>query len=343
MKRILKNVILRFADAVPNSIYRLLVPRQVISFFYHMVAEKAVPHVQHLYPFRSAQLFEQDLIYLKQNFHVISYDVLAEALRGGKRLPPKAAFLSFDDGFSECFSVARPLLLKHGLPCTFFVATDLMDNRKMDSLHQVSLCISVLNSLEREELTRTLSALSEACGVNLEHQAAFSGWIKKVKDREVVSKVCELLGVDIGNYLHTQKPYLSSEQILSMVREGFTIGAHSQSHQRLDSLSLEEIKKEIVSSCEVIRGLTNKTPVPFAFPYSARGIERGFLSSLLDRTPEVGLLFDTGGLKADRGFIVNRIWVESPKVNPAGQTSLQLILRRAYQTQLGLPEASGFR
>jgi len=340
MKRILKNVVLHFADHIPNSVYRILVPREVISFVYHLVVEKAVAHAQYLFPHRPVEVFEQDLIYIKKKFQVVSYEELASALASQNRFPPKAAFLSFDDGFSECFSVVRPLLLKHNLPCTFFVATDLMDNRKMDLLHQVSLCIATISSLEPGELAHILSALGEVLKVDLDSLATFIRLIKKVNNNEYVTKICDMLGIDVEIYLCTQKPYLSSEQIRKMAMEGFTIGAHSQSHRKLGHLSQEEIEKEIINSCQVIRDLTNKEPVPFAFPYSAMGIERDYLGALLKRTPLVGLLFDTKGLSFDKRFIVNRIWVESPKINPTGHTPLPLILRRAYQTQLGLPLAA---
>jgi len=67
MKRILKYTFLRFADHIPNFVYRTLVPREVISFFYHLVAEKAVPHAQYLFPHRPVEMFEQDLIYVKKS------------------------------------------------------------------------------------------------------------------------------------------------------------------------------------------------------------------------------------------------------------------------------------
>jgi peptidoglycan/xylan/chitin deacetylase (PgdA/CDA1 family) len=339
MKRTLKNATLHFADHIPNPVYQILIPREITSFFYHLVSEKAVAHAQYLFPHRPVEMFEQDLIYIKKKFQVISYEELASALASQNHFPPKAAFLSFDDGFSECFSVARPLLLKYNLPCTFFLATDLIDNRKMDYLHQVSLCIARISSLEPAELAQILYTLGQAFSINLDSSSAFVRWIKKVGNDEYVTKTCEMLGIDVDNYLRTQEPYLNSEQVCKMAAEGFTIGAHSQSHRKLGHLNQEEIEKEIINSCQVIRDLTDEEPVPFAFPYSAMGIERDYLSSLLKKTPLVGFLFDTKGLNLDKRFIVNRIWVESPQLNPTGQTPLPLILRRAYQKQLGLPPA----
>jgi len=337
MKTTVKKAILRFADLVPTFLYRILVPRKMISFFYHLVSDKVIPHVQYLYPHRPVELFEQDLIYIKDNFHVLSYEELSHALTSRTHLPPRAAFLSFDDGFSECFSMARPLLLKYKLHCTFFLATNLIDNRDMDSLHKVSLCIAKLSSLSPVECARMLSAFWQAFGVNLDGAASFARWIKMVDDDDHLPKTCDILGVDVDDYLRTRSPYLTREQIHTMAAEGFTIGAHSQRHKKLGRLSQEEIEQEIVNSCHEIHDLTGKEPVPFAFPYSAMGIEMDFLRSLLKRTPLVGFLFNTRGLSLDEPFIVNRIWVESPKFNPTGQTSLPLILRHAYQAHLGLP------
>jgi peptidoglycan/xylan/chitin deacetylase (PgdA/CDA1 family) len=339
MKRFLKTAVLRLADRVPNPIYRILVPRPLVGFFYHLVARQAVPHVQYLYPHRPAEVFEQDLVYVKEKFHVLSYEELAAALASRKRLPRRAAFLSFDDGFSECFTEARPLLLKHDLPCTFFVATDLVDNRRLDYLHQVSLCIEAVGSLGPDKLAQILSALGEAFQVKLDSLSAFIRWIRKVDNSEYVTKICDMLGIDIANYLRTRKPYLSRAQIRTMAAEGFTIGAHGLSHRKLGRLAPAEIEREIVHSCQAIHELTDMAPVPFAFPNSAMGIERGFLRSLRRRTPLLGLLFDTKDLSRDEDFIVNRIWVESPKLNPTGRVPLPLILRRACQSQLGLPPA----
>jgi len=63
------------------------------------------------------------LVCLKQRYSLISYQQLVEHVETKKPLPPRAVMLSFDDGLAESYTVARPLLLKHGIPCIFFLST----------------------------------------------------------------------------------------------------------------------------------------------------------------------------------------------------------------------------
>ncbi len=111
----------RVAETIPLSIYRLFIRRQVIGFLYHVVSDQNLPHVCHLYPYKNTAMFERDLVYLKHHFHPISYAQLLDDQAGKQqRLKAPLALLSFDDGFQECFTVIRPLLLKYGVPGLFF-------------------------------------------------------------------------------------------------------------------------------------------------------------------------------------------------------------------------------
>ncbi|MEU6174164.1 polysaccharide deacetylase family protein [Streptantibioticus parmotrematis] len=48
---------------------------------------------------------------------------LVTALRGGTRLPPRSAVLTFDDGFADFYWTVTPLLTDRGLPATVYVTT----------------------------------------------------------------------------------------------------------------------------------------------------------------------------------------------------------------------------
>jgi peptidoglycan/xylan/chitin deacetylase (PgdA/CDA1 family) len=55
-------------------------------------------------------------------FRVVDADAVLAASRGTP-LPPRAALVTFDDGYAGWVDHARPLLLRLGLPATFFVTT----------------------------------------------------------------------------------------------------------------------------------------------------------------------------------------------------------------------------
>ena len=319
---------------MPLSVYQFLISRDVIGLFYHMISDKAVPHTEHLYPHRDVKLFEQDLIYIKENYEVLSFiDLLAERMPVGREGKP-AVFLSFDDGFYECYSLVRPLLLKHGLPCMFFITTNFIDNAQMYYRNKVSLCIDCLKVLDIDERQEKLARISERYEVQLESDESFIRWIKSIIDDDLIDEICIILDIDIALYLSEHKPYMSAQEINKLVSDGFTIGAHSQRHQKLGRLSEDEIEVEIVGSCDLIRGITGEEYVPFSFPNTATGIDRDYLNRILQEHSSIGLLFDAKGLELDRDFINNRIWVESPQLNAGGSETLQHVIKTAYKDYL---------
>ena len=73
-----------------------------------------------------------DLIcgWIRYWFNVLPLDEAAARLKE-RTLPPRAMAITFDDGYEDNASVALPVLQRHGLPATFFVATGFLDGGRM--------------------------------------------------------------------------------------------------------------------------------------------------------------------------------------------------------------------
>jgi hypothetical protein len=63
-------------DVIPLQAYRRIIPRELVGFVYHLVCERAGPHIRHLYSSKTPEMFEQDLLYLRENFALPGYDEL---------------------------------------------------------------------------------------------------------------------------------------------------------------------------------------------------------------------------------------------------------------------------
>ncbi|CAA9300201.1 MAG: hypothetical protein AVDCRST_MAG68-300 [uncultured Gemmatimonadetes bacterium] len=312
---------------LPLQVYGRLLPREVVGLCYHVVSDRGLPHVRHLYPYKTPEQFEADLVYLKRSFRVASYAELVEGR------DPNAVHLSFDDGYAECFSVVRPLLLKHGLPCTFFINTDVLDNRRMLAFNRVSLC---LDAVERggADAARVMAGTAREAGAPVD---AFATWIRaRIRDpdsgaEELLDRLCARLGVDVEGFLANERPYLTTAQVRQMADEGFTMGGHTRMHWHMGSTRGEDrIEREIVESCRVVAEITGDERVPFAFPYDAEGVDRAFLARVLERNPRVGRLFGTGSLRIDAPFMVNRMLADSPPALGRARSNLPGILSGAY-------------
>ena len=362
----LRRKLARIAAArVPLSALLRRLPPGPIGFFYHLVSDDRLAHVSHLYAYKSTAEFEADLVFLKRHFTLVGYPALVEAqngralngveappqLRSARQpLPEREAYLSFDDGFTECYTEIRPRLLAHNIPAIFFLPTDVLDNRAMLYRCKISLCLDRLE--RRVDAGADAGASSEARAVAddfLDRAAAVAGrafssgnefgiWLRERQqvDEALLDQICGLCGVDLPGFLQRKKPFLTTEQIRQMQAEGFTFGAHSRKHAKLGLLPRAEQAAEIVESCRIVSALTGTEQVPFAFPFSGNGVDRNFLDDLQKGHPVIGQIFDSQRLAREPG-VRHRIWADRPvRGIPAG-SNLEYWLRDAYVRTLSPP------
>jgi peptidoglycan/xylan/chitin deacetylase (PgdA/CDA1 family) len=83
----------------------------------------------------SPEAFDAQLRYLKrEGYQTITLNDLALHLTVGKPLPPKPIILTFDDGYTDAYVYAFPLLRRHGFVGTFFLISGPMDANSPEHL-----------------------------------------------------------------------------------------------------------------------------------------------------------------------------------------------------------------
>jgi len=321
--------------AVPHTCTRLLVHRDVIVVNYHLIAPEPPKHITDILPNKTPLQFEQDLIFLKRHYNVVSYaDVLA-ARSGGSPLPNRAMMISFDDGFRECYDNVRPLLLKHKVPCTFFLITDSVDNRALAYPNRAALCLDAIRSVDEKVLTGARAAL---VGHKIESGTCREDLLRAIRgltirDVAVLDALEAALGIDTTAYLSDRSPYLTLDQIQTMRHDGFAFGAHTKTHPQLWLVDEDRLEAELAESCEAVCTITGEKAVPFAFPYRSNKLSRKRLAAVRDRHPHIGLLFDTHGYVRDAEFMVPRLSFDDPVGACANGSNLSAGLNRGYIAQ----------
>src|SRR5439155_26374334 len=97
-------------------------------------------------------------------------------------------------------------------------------------------------------------------------------------------------------------------------REEFTVGSYMRHQQDLAKLEdWNEVTRQISESCDLVREITGRARVPFAFPFNGLDLPRSALAALRDELVSTDLMYDTNNLMKDRSFIVNRIWCDTPE------------------------------
>jgi hypothetical protein len=321
----------RVMDAVPLRAYVAMVPTHVLSIVYHVVADERLPYIHNLYRYKTRAAFESDLIFLKRRFRFVHYDDLCRAIDGQYRLPHRSIILTFDDGYAECFSNVRPLLLKHDIPCIFFVTTDWIDNREAFYRNKISLCIERARSCDSTQWSHVSSRIESTIGRRFGTAELFCQWaLSRRKGPEgEIDDVCELLGVSIRNLLRVHKPYLTVEQVKQLAADGFTVGVHTRSHRRVSSLDPRAAARDIIESASLIREWTGQAYAPFAFPYHADEGDVRVIEKVFCECDFVRLFFSVGCARRKGDLLINRVVMDVP--GDDRRSNAGKLLRTAYK------------
>ncbi|WP_348010292.1 polysaccharide deacetylase family protein [Roseateles sp.] len=216
--------------------------------------------------------FDETLGWLKDWFNVLPLDEAIRGLEAGS-LPRRAAALSFDDGYADNHDEALPLLLRHGLPCSFFIATDFLDGGRMwnDSLIEAVRC-SPLSSLDLRGLLghdgrqeRDLGR--HAVATNDERRAALHSLIPLCKylppgpRQTLVDAIAARAEAKLPTDL-----MMSAAQVRALRSSGMQIGAHTCSHPILASLSANEAADEMARGKARLEQILGERVTMFAYP-----------------------------------------------------------------------------
>jgi len=131
----------------------------------------------------SEKQFDEQMRWLYENgYSSLKLEEFYEALRGGP-LPEKPVLITFDDGFSDNYRVAWPILRRYGFRATFFIVTGQVApyNIDWDELRELTEAgnsigshtvdhrdLSTLNTRDQErELRQSKEALEKNLGIEV--------------------------------------------------------------------------------------------------------------------------------------------------------------------------------
>src|SRR5262249_7705014 len=75
----------------------------------------------------SARAFAEQVEYLASHYTLVPLSRLARWLLSGRRIPPRLAAITIDDGYRDAYEIAFPILRKHCAPATVFVVTEFVE------------------------------------------------------------------------------------------------------------------------------------------------------------------------------------------------------------------------
>jgi peptidoglycan/xylan/chitin deacetylase (PgdA/CDA1 family) len=296
-KAIVSSLMSKGAARIPMEWVRPLSGVSLVVPYYHMVSEIHVPHVSHLYRFRTMAEFRSDIEFFLRRFEPVTLSDIVDVLDSKRTLSRPCFHLTFDDGFREMHDIVAPILQRAGAPATFFLTTAFLDGGGLAHHNALSVLLDRLQSghlpLGAASLRRVESLLPPAKGdcVSLRERVLSVPYAQK----SIVASLAETLDVNFDHYVRETRPYLSSEQIATLINRGFSIGAHSHDHPLYADLPLPEQLAQTRVSMQLLETRFSVSPKAFAFPHTDSGVDDTFFTAVFSE-PLLDVSFGTAGL-----------------------------------------------
>jgi peptidoglycan/xylan/chitin deacetylase (PgdA/CDA1 family) len=212
---------------------------------------------------------------------VVPLQELPASLRKKRRSRPVAA-VTFDDGYLDNLTVAKPVLDASDIPATIFVATGWLDDPRpmwWDRLAHALLAPEALpESLALNHLGEDISWQEpKACQNGAAGRRARSRVHSKIWEKlrhlpdddarhAVVDALVGLLGTD-ETLVADARP-LTFHELLTLAADGrFDVGSHTVTHPTLPGLARAAKAREIENSARQIEDVFGRRPATFAYPY----------------------------------------------------------------------------
>jgi peptidoglycan/xylan/chitin deacetylase (PgdA/CDA1 family) len=256
-------------------------PRPVILMYHRVAVVRHDPWGLAVDP----EWFEEQMAYVKHHRTPMSMDELVDRLRS-KTLPANAVAITFDDGYRDNLVNAKPVLARHSVPATLFLATGFINQNTpfwWDELATMILAStqairdqqlwpgeSVIldwGEAERSDITSGWHATDEPRTARQKAYLAIWRRLQRAtaEDRDVAMNT---LRRHLGTAQDTLGKPMNSDEIRALLSDGLIeLGAHTVTHPALTLLSRLESRREIESSGHRCRELATRSVNGFAYPY----------------------------------------------------------------------------
>lgn len=203
------------------------------------------------------------------------HEAMNQLATDGPRSRPLLSF-TFDDGYGDNHTHARPVLNDHGIRATFFLVTSLIGTQSLTWYDTLARAAQRLARSPSASLAKR-PALDDAPGQWIaehfrhHHGLNVSNVVHSAKSlspavRAVVVERVAAAAVESGPLDTAADRLMTPDEVRALAADGHEIGSHTGTHPILPQLHRDALTAELQESRETLAELTGKQPDSLAYP-----------------------------------------------------------------------------
>lgn len=249
--------------------------------------------------------FTRQMALLKRFFNVLPLSEAIPRLQQ-QRLPPRAAAITFDDGYADNVEHAVPILKRLGLSAAFFIASGYLDGGQMWNDDVIANARSA--GLTPQALDRLLSQLK------------YLPFEERLRAAQTLAPP------------RNQNLMMTTEQVRQLHAAGMEIGAHTHRHPILSTVPDDVALAEIAEGKATLEAIIQAPVRMFAYPNGKPGID--YHSRHVDMVRQLGFeaAFSTVPGVAYEGSDL----LQLPRFTPWETDRLRFLLRLLAQRRIAV-------
>jgi len=175
----------------------------VVILLYHSVGNSS----------DSKRLFEEQILFLKENYTIFKLDELISYLRNNQTIRDNCAAITFDDGYRDNYEVAYPILKDLNIPATIYLTAGYLDSGDNKYLSW---------DMAKEMVQSGLISI----GDHTYSHPVLSNLDTNLQEIEIASgrkRIEEVLGINVTSfaYPYGQAAHLSKDTISILKKKGY--------------------------------------------------------------------------------------------------------------------------
>jgi peptidoglycan/xylan/chitin deacetylase (PgdA/CDA1 family) len=218
--------------------------------------------------------FRAQMEMLARDYRPLSLDDALKNLRNGGNFPRRSVVVTFDDGYADNREVAMPILNQVGVPATFYVTVDCIENWRPPWPSRLRFAFRKTSAAlwadpQAKSSTRKLWTLSSPDSREAAFLAACDSCcqLSGAVQEEFILRVEQELKACLSD--QQSSVMMTYDQLGELTRHGHIVGSHTMTHPNMAYLKEEDAQRELADSKQRLESQLGAPIKHFSYPCPA--------------------------------------------------------------------------